>query len=433
MQSEQGRLDLPIAVIGAGPVGLAAAVYIRLLGGTPLVLEAGPSAGTNIRRWGHVRLFTSWRDVLDEASVTMLKRAGYQIPSKGDYPTGHELVDQYLEPLATLPELREHIRYETEVVAVSRETHDRLREERRSVSPFELVVNTPSGVERITAGAVIDASGTTQTPGPLGSNGLPANGEQELQDLILYGVPDVLGNEAVFAEQRVLVIGSGHSAQNVVLDLVELRRQHPKTSIIWGVRTQSKDRLVGAGSSDPIPERARLGADIRNILTASQVTLVPGTQVRALRRLDRGIEIMSTGGITINADRIIAATGFRPAGQLLAELRVSLDPILECPTKLAPLIDPRFHWCGSVPEHGATELAHLETNLFIVGMKSYGRAPTFLLKTGYAQVRSVAAAITRAPSSVAAATNLDSRSSTLIQPEFTECSANTCTPSGPLD
>ena len=90
---------------------------------------------------------------------------------------------------------------------------------------------------------------------------------------------------------------------------------------------------------------------------------------------------------------VVAATGFRPDLAILGEVRVDLDPGLESPVALAPLIDPAFHSCGSVQPHGHRELAQPEPGLYLVGLKSYGRAPTFLVTTGNEQVRSVAAAI----------------------------------------
>jgi hypothetical protein len=92
-------------------------------------------------------------------------------------------------------------------------------------------------------------------------------------------------------------------------------------------------------------------------------------------------------------DEVIAATGFRPDWSILSEVRLDLDPAVQSPRALAPLIDPNIHSCGTVPPHGAEELKQPDGNLFVVGMKSYGRAPTFLVLTGYEQVRSVVAAI----------------------------------------
>ena len=95
----------------------------------------------------------------------------------------------------------------------------------------------------------------------------------------------------------------------------------------------------------------------------------------------------------LNVDVLVPATGFRPDLNVLSELRLEMDPAVEAPRALGPLIDPEFHSCGSVEPHGERILAHPETGFYIVGMKSYGRAPTFLMATGYEQVRSIAAAL----------------------------------------
>jgi len=385
--------ELPIAIIGAGPVGLAAASQLRIHGRDLVVLEAGGAAGAGIAKWGHVRLFTPWREIVDTTSRTLLG-SSWVPPDPGSYPTGSEFVSKYLRALAESPALRDTIRYEARVESVSRAGYDKVREQEREHVPFELVINTRAGVERVQARAVIDASGTTTRPNPLGSSGVPAPGEIECRDGISYGVPDILGQASRFANRRILVVGSGHSAQNVILDLVRLRREHPRTTVIWGVRGESLKRLVGGGASDPIPRRARLGTEVEQILGSEEIELRLGLEVDEVRPSSGGIEVVTALGDTVLVDHIISATGFRPDATLLSELRLNLDPALECPVKLAPLIDPRFHWCGSVPEHGVTELSHPEQSLFVIGMKSYGRAPTFLLKTGYKQVRSVVATIT---------------------------------------
>jgi hypothetical protein len=123
------------------------------------------------------------------------------------------------------------------------------------------------------------------------------------------------------------------------------------------------------------------------------LNLVTGVRITRLEPTPEGIVVTGQDVVLPPVDEIIAATGFRPDLNLLSELRLALDPAVESPTALAPLIDPNLHSCGSVPPHGAVELRHPEPDLYIVGMKSYGRAPTFLMLTGYEQVRSVAAAI----------------------------------------
>ena len=98
-------------------------------------------------------------------------------------------------------------------------------------------------------------------------------------------------------------------------------------------------------------------------------------------------------GRQVVVDELIVATGFRPDLDFVRELRIRLDPAIECPVALAPLIDPNEHSCGTVRPHGARELAQPEAGFYFAGIKSYGRAPTFLMLTGYEQVRSIAAEI----------------------------------------
>ena len=126
----------------------------------------------------------------------------------------------------------------------------------------------------------------------------------------------------------------------------------------------------------------------------------------AIRDEQRGVDV----------DEVIVCTGFRPDLEMLREVRLGLDPWLECATALGPLIDPNEHSCGTVRPHGARELAHPEKDFYIVGMKSYGRAPTFLLATGYEQARSVVAMLA---GDVAAAERVE-----LVLPETGVCSTH---------
>jgi hypothetical protein len=212
----------------------------------------------------------------------------------------------------------------------------------------------------------------------------------------LYGIPDPLAiDRARYAGRRVLVVGSGHSAMNVLLDLLALKRDVPATQITWAVRREGKrlTHLYGGGSNDMLPERGRLGDRVRHAVAEGLVDLISGFKTERVRLTDDGIVVASAHEEAPPVDEIVAATGFRPDLSFLSEIRLGLDPAVESPRALAPLIDPNVHSCGSVPPHGAEELRHPETDFYLVGMKSYGRAPTFLMLTGYEQVRSVAAAI----------------------------------------
>jgi len=387
--------NLPVAIIGAGPVGLAAAAHLVQRGETPLVLEAGDTIGASVLAWGHVQLFSPWRYVVDAAAQALLTAQGWQAPPSDVYPTGRELVEQYLLPLAALPSIAPHLRLGRRVRAVARQGFDKMKTAGRERAPFEIEIEGADGrVERLQAKAVIDASGTYTEPNPLGANGRPAIGEPALAEYIFYGIPDVLGSErARYAGKRVLVAGSGHSAFNALLDLATLAEQQPQTTITWAVRRGDTYQLYGGGAADQLEERGRLGQRMRQLVDTGRVQVATGFKIAQLTATKDGI-VVSDGEQTLPpVDEIIATTGFRPDLAMLHELRLGLDPAVEAPTALAPLIDPNIHSCGSVPPHGVDELSHPEPGFFIAGMKSYGRAPTFLLLTGYEQVRSIVAAL----------------------------------------
>jgi thioredoxin reductase len=388
----------PVAVIGGGPVGLAAAAHLIARGLPVKVYEAGSEVGANVRDWGHVRVFTPWRYCVDEAAIALLKGHGWRAPGADHYPTGAELVRSYLEPLAATPELASVIETNTRVTAISRKGVDKVVSYGRETRPFVLAVASKKGVRRDLARAIIDASGTWTTPNPLGASGLPAVGEAEFTDRIAYGIPDVLGRDRhVYAGRKTLVVGSGHSAANGLLELAELAVAEPRTSFLWATRSTNLARIFSGGDADQLPARGELGADVRALVDSGRVMLVTGFSAVRLRQEDKGIVVegeTTDGQRAIGpVDRIIAATGQRPDLSLTRELRLDLDTWLESAKALGPLIDPNIHSCGSVPPHGHRELSHPEPGFYTVGIKSYGRAPTFLLLTGYEQVRSIAAAI----------------------------------------
>jgi thioredoxin reductase len=390
--------NLPVAVIGGGPVGLAAAAHLIARGLPVKLYEAGPTVGASLRDWGHVRVFTPWRYCLDTAASALLERHGWRSPPADAFPTGSEILAEYLEPLAAMPELSAVIETGARVTAISRNGVDKVVSRGREARPFVLVVESREGVRRDLARAVIDASGTWSTPNPLGASGLPADGEAEFRDRIAYGIPDILGRDRnIYAGVTTLVIGSGHSAGNALLDLVKLGETEPRTSIVWATRGANLARIFSGGDSDQLPARGELGANVKELVEGGRVTLRTGFAVLALNAENNRIAV---NGETIGGparigpvDRIIAATGQRPDLTLTRELRLDLDPWLESAKALGPLIDPNLHSCGSVPPHGHRELLHPEPGFYTVGIKSYGRAPTFLLLAGYEQVRSVVAAM----------------------------------------
>ncbi|MEO7323561.1 MAG: FAD-dependent oxidoreductase [Dokdonella sp.] len=386
--------SLPVVIIGAGPIGLAAAVHVRARGFTPLVLEAGSAVGAGMREWRHVRMFSPWEYNIDKRAGELLAAHGWYAPDPAHFPTGREVVEQYLEPLAATPELASQIRVHARVVGVTKQRHDRMKNADREAAPFVVRYLDRAEEHELVAQAVIDASGNSDRPNPIGASGIPALGEGAARDHVFYGMPDVLGTvRQHYAGKRVLVVGSGHSAFNVLTDLAQLSRETQGTQIHWALRRPSLRRVLGGGENDQLKERGRLGLRIATLVEDGVLQVHTSTFIDRIERADDGWVAWSEGLALPAVDEIIAATGFRPDLTILDEVRLDLDSGTQSPAALAPLIDPNLHSCGTVRPHGAMELKHPDANLYVVGMKSYGRAPTFLLMTGYEQVRSVAAAI----------------------------------------
>lgn len=387
----------PVVVIGAGPVGLATATHLRERGRAVLVLEAGEHAGAAVAQWGHVRTFTPWRWIVDGAARRLLLDRGWVEPSGDVPPTGAEIVAAYVVPLAEA--LGDAVRTDARVVAVTRVGLDKTRTAGRAERPFLVRYADATGREHdLLASAVVDASGTWGSPNPVGAGGLPARGEREAGRFLVGPLPDVLGaDRSRFAGRCTLVVGLGHSAATTLLALGRLVEEAPGTEVVWAIRGGDPDRLYGGGEADELPARGRLGADLRRLVDSGAVRLLTETRIEELVAGDDAVTVLgssSEGPLSLTVHQVAAATGFRPDLAMLTELRLDLDPGLEAPRALAPLIDPEHHSCGTVPPHGHRDLAHPEPGFYVVGMKSYGRAPTFLLATGNEQARSVAAAIT---------------------------------------
>jgi thioredoxin reductase len=383
--------DLPVVVIGAGPQGLAAAAHLLERGLEPLVLEFGLEPASAVAEWGHVRLFSAWPELVDTASARLLEPTGWTAPDEG-YPTGAEWIDGYLAPLAKA--LGERVRNDARVTGVSRKGRDRLVDADRAEQPFTVHVADSDGVEfRLEARAVIDASGTWRHPNPAGADGLPALGERAAADLVSYQVPNRATPER-YAGKHTVVVGSGDSAFNAIHELVQIAADHPGTRITWAIRRVVSDSTFGGGAADELPERGALGQRAKRAVESGAVELVTGFRTAEIRRDDaRAVLIGEDGRELSAADTVVVLTGFRPDLSFLSEMRLDLDPTLEAPRRIAAEIDPNIHSCGSVQATGAADLAQPEPDLYLVGMKSYGRAPTFLALTGYEQVRSVVAAL----------------------------------------
>lgn len=392
------RNELPVVVIGAGPVGLAAAAHLLERNLDVLVLEAGPTAGTSVISWGHIRLFSPWRYNIDAAARRLLEGTGWLEPDLGANPTGAELVRDYLAPLAATPELASRTRVGHRVVGVTRQGADKTRSLGRERRPYLVRAITEDGqVVDVLARAVLDASGTFAQSNPLGDGGLPALGERAAltSGAITGALPDVLGvGRARFEGRTTLVVGMGHSAANTLLSLVDLAEQNAATRIVWAIRGGSARRLFGGGKDDELPARGLLGTRLQEATESGRITLMKRTALEELVGEGAALRVRGSSrgeAFDMVVDNVVNATGFRPDLGILREVRLDLDPVVESPSRLAELIDPNHHSCGTVPPHGEALLRHPDDGFYLVGMKSYGRAPTFLLATGYEQVRSIAA------------------------------------------
>jgi hypothetical protein len=395
----QALESLPVAVLGAGPVGLAAAARLIERGIPFVVLEAAPRVGANLLDYGHVRLFSPWQFNVDHAMRDMLQATGWTMPPVDELPLAGEVVTRVLQPFAGLPQVAGNLLLDTRVLSVSREGFDKVKSAGREKAPFVVRARQGGKDIELKARAVIDSTGTWNTPNPIGANGLPAVGEGQLAGRVFYGIPDVLGSARDrYAGRKTLVVGAGHSAANALLFLAELARQAPGTRLAWSVRSPVLTRVFGGGDADALPARGELGTALRKLRDSGELELVAGVRITELQ--EQGGKV-SALGMTAEGrpqridgiDQIICATGQRPNLALTSELRVKLDPWLESTEALGPLIDPNLHSCGTVRPHGHRELGHPEPGLYTVGVKSYGRAPTFLMATGFEQVRSVVAAL----------------------------------------
>jgi thioredoxin reductase len=384
--------ELPVVVIGAGPQGLAAAAHLLERGLEPLVLEAGDGPASAVAEWGHVRLFSPWPELIDKAAARLLAPGGWAPPGQG-YPTAAEWVAGYLRPLAEA--LGGRVRYGTTVTGVSRQGRDRLVDAGRGDQPFTVHVTGRGGEEgRLRARAVIDASGTWRQPNPAGADGLPALGERAAagEGLVRYQIPDFAA-PGRFASRHTVVVGAGHSAATAVIELARIARANPGTRVTWALRRAMASAATAGSATDQLPERGALGVRAGQAVDEGSVALVTGFRTERIRAdgAGRAVLVAEDGRELAPADAVVVLTGFRPDLGFLSEVRLDLDPVLQAPRAIAPAIDPNVHSCGTAAPTLAADLAQPEPGLYLVGMKSYGRAPTFLAMTGYEQVRSVAA------------------------------------------
>ncbi|MFJ6414399.1 NAD(P)-binding domain-containing protein [Terribacillus saccharophilus] len=384
--------QLPVVIIGAGPVGLAAAAHLVEYDLPFVILEKGESVGSNILEWGHVQLFSPWEYNTNQAATKLLAETEWLHPDKGKLPTGKELVNKYLKPLSQLQVMQEKIRFNSEVVAVTRDGADKLKSDNRNERAFVVHYKNGSKLEKVSASAIIDASGTWQNPNPPYADGVWL--DSSIRDSVHTNIPAVQQQPEVFKGKHTVVIGSGHSALNTLLNLAELKEDQPSTKISWILRRESPVSAFGGEEQDQLAARGALGSSAHKLVEQGVIDVFAPFNVEEINYDGSNYTLSSKeGNIISTVDQIVVNTGARPDFSFLREIRYVIDPIVESTPALAPLIDPNLHSCGTVRPHGEEELKHPEKNFYVVGVKSYGRAPTFLLATGYEQVRSIVASI----------------------------------------
>ncbi|RPF53459.1 NAD(P)-binding domain-containing protein [Aquisalibacillus elongatus] len=383
---------LPTIIIGAGPVGLAAAAHLYEYDESFLILEKGDQPGSHILEWGHVQLFSPWEFNIDQAAKKLLKQTNWIEPDPSHLPSGYELVNQYLKPLSETKELNQQILLNAEVVNITRKNIDRMKSNDRENQPFIIYTKLEGAIKKFEAKAVIDATGTWNHPNPPFADGVWRN--ESLTESIHTHIPNVFEEKETYQNKHIAVIGSGHSAQNSLNDLIELKTQYPKTKISWIVRKQNIQDTFGGEDHDELEARGKLGSKTHQLVDQGLINVYSNFYVDDIIEQNGSFSIQSSHDIIINdVDEIIVNTGARPDFSFLSEIRLEIDPAVQSTPQLAPLIDPNLHSCGTVRPHGEKELKQPEKGFYIVGVKSYGRAPTFLMTTGYEQVRSIAAYI----------------------------------------
>jgi thioredoxin reductase len=400
-------VDTPakIAILGAGPIGLEAALYARYLGYEVEIFERGDIA-ENVLRWGHVRMFSPFRMNSTPLGLAAIQAQDdqYDVPGAEAILTGKEWRDRYLVPLAQSDLLIDHLRSRTAVVAVARQSllkYEKPNEEDREESPFRILCRDAGGDERdATADIVIDTTGTYSNHNWLGPGGAPAVGERSLGDRIRYDIPDIAGAERTrYAHKRVLVIGHGHSAATTIVNLASLADQGTPPRVTWVTRAQVEHESlcpIPEVRDDPLPERVGLARAANSTLMSERsiVTHWPGTTVSNLKSDNDGKTIRAEFvGRFVGVgefDEIIANVGYRPDNSLYSELQVHECYASGGPMRLAAkLLGTASADCLGQTPHGSQSLVNPEPNFYILGAKSYGRRSNFLFAIGIEQIREV--------------------------------------------
>jgi hypothetical protein len=392
-----------LAILGAGPIGLEAALAAAQAGLSFTLYEAAPDVAGNVRSWGHVQLFTPWSMNVSPRVRAALSAAGHTVPDGEDCPTGGELVELVFEPLARLPDIAPNMRYDRRVVEVGREgllKSDEIGTGVRGQSRFRLLVKDQKGRESVEfADVVLDCTGTYDNPNALGRGGIRAPGEDDAAEYIIRQIPDfhaplVTGDAPGWGGLRILLVGAGHSAQTAARDLAGLVARVPDTHVTWAIRGSKP--TFGAVPDDSLPKRHALVERARTLATGEDTPFDVrlGASVDAIEPSPDGmvVTLVETDGSrdTVTVDRIISLTGAVGDARMYRQLQVHECYATSGPMKLAAaLLASTSADCLAQESQGADTLQNPEPDFYILGMKSYGRNSSFLMRVGWEQVNEV--------------------------------------------
>jgi hypothetical protein len=394
-----------LAILGAGPIGLEAALA-AIDAGLPFTLyEAGAEPAAAVADWGHVRLFTPWELDVSPRQGRHLAAAGVELPTDGRCPTGADLRQRVLLPLASLPAVAANLRLGCRVRAIGREgllKHEEIASAARAARPFRLLVDDGDGTERVAhADVVLDCTGTWGHPNALGDGGIPAVGEERHAGRITHRIPDLSRERGDWAGRTILLAGAGHSAQTAAMELAALAEDAPGTRVLWLLRGEGQ--VFGAVADDPLPERAALTAAAGRLAAGDSpaVSVLSGAAVEAIGEgADGALHVLlrQRGEYReLVVDHILSLTGSVGDHGLYRQLQVHECYATSGPMKLsAALLGAAGGDCMAQTSHGIDALANPEPRFYLLGAKSYGRNATFLLRIGWAQVAEVFAVLPNA-------------------------------------
>lgn len=395
-----------LAILGAGPVGLEAALYARQLQCPFTVFERG-RVGEHMMRWGHVRLFSPFNMNSSPLGRQQLKAARPSAPFPADDAvlTGREHVAQYLTPLAEL--LQPNVQADTQVLKISR--RDLLKTDApgdaRGKSPFRLLVRDKQRERVEEFDVVLDCTGTYGQHRWAGAGGIPCPGEIQAEPQMSFVIDDIVGEKKNhYAGKTTLIIGSGYSAATSAVGIAELAKENSSTWGIWVARSPNSTPMRRI-SSDPLKERDRLAMKANALATRSDdnVDFFPGVHIDSIEFLgqDKGFKVLartSAGPKTWEVERVIANVGYSPDTNLYRELQIHEDPMTLAPFALARALEAS-HSTDSlkIAATGPESLRNPEPNFFVLGAKSFGRNSNFLMRVGFAQVRDAFTLLTANP------------------------------------